>query len=80
MNIRIDGGTQFREKINQDVVTDYKERLKEGLSQVRDWLHSSNWTYKEFTILDQSGYDIAAGGRGFMGVATIPFSVDIKPG
>lgn len=30
MNIRIDGGTQFREKTNQDVVTDYKERLKEG--------------------------------------------------
>lgn len=30
MNIRIDGGTQFREKTNQDVVNDYKERLKEG--------------------------------------------------
>ena len=31
MNIRIDGGTQFREKTNQDVVNDYKERLKEGV-------------------------------------------------
>ena len=57
-----------------------KERLKEGISQVRHWLHSDDWTYKEWTILQQSGYDIAAGGRGFMGVATIPFSVDIKPG
>lgn len=55
-----------------------KERLKEGISQIRDFLHSSNWSYKEWTILDQSGYDIGAGGRGFIGVASIPFSVDIK--
>ncbi len=57
-----------------------KERLKECVSQLRDWLHSDNWTYKEWTRLDQSGYDIASGGKGFMGVATIPFSVDIKTG
>jgi len=55
-----------------------KERLKEGISQLRSWLHSDNWTYKEWTILEQSSYDYAAGGRGFMGVATVPFSVDIK--
>jgi len=56
-----------------------KERLKEGISQIRDFLHSNNWTYKEWTLLEQSGYDIDAGGRGFMGVASVPFSVDIKP-
>ena len=56
-----------------------KERLKEGISQVRDFLHSDDWTYKEFTILDQSSYDYDAGGSGFVGVASVPFSVDIKP-
>ena len=29
--IRIDGGTQFRETLNQSVVADYKERMKEGV-------------------------------------------------
>ena len=56
-----------------------KERLKEGISSLRDWFHSDAWTYKEWTLLEQSGYEYQAGGRGFQGIATIPFSVDIKP-
>jgi hypothetical protein len=29
-DIRIDGGTQFRDQINQDVVKDYAEKMREG--------------------------------------------------
>lgn len=29
-NIRIDGGTQYRDQINQDVVKDYAEKMREG--------------------------------------------------
>ena len=65
---------------SEATVYEIKERLKECVSQLRDWLHSTTWTYYYQTRLEQSGFEIAQGGRGFLGVATIPFTVDLKTG
>jgi len=50
-DVRIDGGTQFRDQINQDVVRDYAEKMREGVEfpAVRATFDGSTyWLYDGF--------------------------------